>query len=374
MSNSKIKILLVDDMDIIIDIIISHLKTIGQDFIYLKAHNGRDACKIASQNIPDLIIMDWEMPKMNGIDALGLLKKNKLLKDIPVIISSGFSDSINVRKAMDAGAIDYIRKPIDSIELIARVKSVLTLQNNFNELKKKQIEFEIEKSKVEKMLEGLMPAKILEEIKQTGTSRPKRYKNASVIFIDLVDFTIKSKQMSPKRLINELNDIFSSFDKIMTKNQCTRIKTIGDAYLAVCGLPEEDAQHHQKIINAAFLCMEFITRRNTFNPIKWELRIGINSGDIIGSLIGFENYLFDVFGETVNTASRIQSHINPMVIACGKNTYEQTKNDYIFESCGNPNLKGLGEVGIYRIIEEKSISNSSEAFLTEDLTLSPHNF
>ncbi len=99
---------------------------------------------------------------------------------------------------MDAGAIDYIRKPIDSIELIARVKSVLTLQNNFNELKKKQIEFEIEKRKVEKMLEGLMPAKILEEIKQTGTSRPKKYKNASVMFIDLVDFTIKSKQQVPQ--------------------------------------------------------------------------------------------------------------------------------------------------------------------------------
>ncbi len=368
MSKSKIKILLVDDMDIIIEIIISHLKTMGQDFIYLKAHNGRDACKMASQNIPDLIIMDWEMPKMNGIEALGLLKKNNLLKDIPVIISSGFSDSINVRQAMDAGAIDYIRKPIDSIELIARVKSVLALQNKFNELKKKQIEFEIEKKKVEKMLEGLMPPKILEEIKHTGTSKPKRYKSSSVMFIDLVDFTTKSKQMSPKRLINELNDIFSSFDKIIAKNKCTRIKTIGDAYLAVCGLPEETEQHHQRIINAAFLCMEFITRRNTFNPIKWELRIGINSGEIIGSLIGFENYLFDVFGETVNTAARIQSFVNPMVIACGKNTYEQTKNDYIFESYGNPNLKGLGEVGIYHIIEEKPITNSPKAYHTENLT------
>lgn len=136
--SSQVKILLVDDMHVILDIIISYLQEMDENFSFYKATNGRDACKIANHEIPDLIIMDWEMPIMNGLDALQLMKKNEKLKSIPIIISSGFSDSSSVKKALDAGAIDYIKKPIDQIELIARVKSTLSLTNSFNELRKKK--------------------------------------------------------------------------------------------------------------------------------------------------------------------------------------------------------------------------------------------
>ncbi len=351
MKNPPMKILLVDDMDIIMDIIISHLETMGKDFIYLKAHNGREACKMALQAKPNLIIMDWEMPQMNGIDALQHLKKNNTTKDIPVIISSGFSDSINVQEALESGAIDYIRKPIDPIELIARVKSVLTLNSTFEALKQKQLELELEQQKVNRILDGILPSKIVDEIKQTGTSKPQLYKCASVMFADLVGFTVKSKKMSPKRLINELNDIFSSFDQISTKNKCTRIKTIGDAYLMVSGLPETDSDHAFNMIKSAFEFRDFIIARNEISPIKWELRIGISSGDVIGSLVGFENYLFDVFGETVNTASRIQHKCKPNTIAISEFTYLLTLTDFTVKHMGDVKLKGINDIEIFEVID-----------------------
>ncbi len=359
---SPIKILLVDDMSIITDIIISHLDMMDQNFIYFKANNGRDACKIALQAQPDLIIMDWEMPKMNGIDALNLLKKKEETKDIPVIISSGFSEAINVQKALEAGALDYIKKPIDSIELIARVRSVLALTSSIKALKQKQYELETERYKVEKILNGIIPEMVLDEIKKNGHSKPKRYKHASVIFADLVGFTQKTRSMSPKRLINELNDIFSAFDKIIKKHKCTRIKTIGDAYLAVSGLPEENMNHAQNILNAAIDFRNYILFRNKTNIIKWEITIGINSGDVIGSLVGLENFLFDIFGKNVNAASRIENQCSPMDIAVSESTYELTKEQFIFGPKEKAMLKGIGEVCIYNVLDKKDLSDMESSF------------
>jgi len=361
MENGSIKILLVDDMSIIIDIIISHLEEMGQDFIYIKANNGRDACKIAMQSLPDLIIMDWEMPKMTGIDALSLLKKNEKTKDIPVIISSGFSDAKNVRQALETGAIDYIRKPIDPIELTARVRSVIALNTSIRALKQKQIELEDERSKVEKILKGIIPERIFNELKINGSSKPQRYKNSSIMFADLVGFTEKTCCMSPKRLINELNDIFSAFDNIIKKHKCTRIKTIGDAYLAVSGLPDSCEQHAINIVKAAIEFRYYITNRNEGHHTKWEITIGIHSGDIIGSLIGKENFLFDIFGENVNTAARVESQCSPMDIALSQATYNLVKNEFNIESKGLVELKGMKKMELFncnnKIIDEPVLEN-----------------
>lgn len=187
------------------------------------------------------------------------------------------------------------------------------------------------------------------------------------MFTDLVGFTQKTTTMSPKRLINELNDIFSSFDKIISKYNCTRIKTIGDAYLAVAGLPETDESHAKHLIQAAIEFRQFILERNMINPIKWEITIGINSGSIIGSLIGLENYLFDVFGENVNTASRIQTHCSPMCIAVSGYTYNLTRNDFSFKKEGTFTFKGIKTIDIYHVMDVFSEYELSDLFKNFDV-------
>lgn len=350
--SDRIKILLVDDMDVILDIIIIHLGEFGQDFTFLRANNGREACKVALNEKPDLILMDWEMPVMNGIEALSILKKNIRTKDIPVVILSGFTESCNVKVALDSGAVDYLRKPIDAVELIARVRSVLALSSAFEALKKKSHELLLEREKVEKILRGVIPPQVLNEIKDTGHIRPKRYKKASVMFADLVGFTQKTNKMSPKRLINELNDIFSAFDRIVANNNCTRIKTIGDAYLAVSGLPIEDDDHAVHLVQAAIDFRRFIAQRNRIKSIKWDITIGVNSGNIIGSLIGHENFLYDIFGDSVNVAARLQGQCLPMKIAISESTYDNVKNSFECQLKGVVDMKGIDKMNVYNILDD----------------------
>ena len=314
------KILIVDDMSVINELISSILLNHNPNYKILTADNGRNACKLAVSELPHLIIMDWEMPEMSGYEALTRLKKNEVTKDIPVIITSGFTQAENVQKALEAGAIDYVRKPIEKIELTARVQSVLALSDAFTKIKEKNHLLDLERKRTESLLRGYLPDQLAEEILNHGFSKPKRYKNVSILFSDLVNFTAKTNTMSPRRMFDELNEIFPAFNEIMNNNRCTRIKTIGDAYMAACGLPEEDPEHAARIINAAIDMRDFLIERNEMNPVKWEIRIGIHSGDVYGGLIGRNYYQFDVFGDTINVASRMEQFSEPMQINISEET------------------------------------------------------
>jgi adenylate cyclase len=336
------KILIVDDMPVIIELISSFLQKIDQNFTLFSASNGRNACKLAVAQQPDLIIMDWEMPEMSGFEALSKLKKNESTKDIPVIISSGFTQAENVQKALDAGAIDYIRKPIEGVELIARVLSVLALTDAFNKLKEKTFLLNQERMRTESLLRGYLPDQLAEEILNHGFSKPKRYKNVSVLFADLVNFTIKTNSMSPKRMFDELNEIFPEFNTIIKKYDCTKIKTIGDAYMASCGMPDADPEHAMKIVDAAIELRNFLKERNKHHHTQWEIRIGIHSGDVYGGLIGKDYYQFDVFGDTINTSARMQQNCEPMQINISAETKELLAKSYKIKEREPISVKGKG--------------------------------
>jgi class 3 adenylate cyclase len=341
------KILVVDDMPIITDLISSLLRTLNSGFSILTAFNGRNACKIAATEFPDLIIMDWEMPEMSGFEALVKLKRNESTKDIPVIISSGFTQAENVQKALEAGAIDYIRKPIEHTELIARVQSVLALSEAMNKIKENNQLLAHEKQRSEALLRGYIPEQLAEEIINEGFSKPKRYRNVTVLFADLVNFTTKTNSMSPKRMFDELNEIFPAFNTIMKNNQCTKIKTIGDAYMAACGLPNEEPGHALKLTKAAIDMREYLIRRNMTNEIRWEIRIGMHSGDVYGGLIGKEQYHFDVFGDTINTSARMQQYGEPMEINISAATNELIKHHYKTNEREELAVKGKGAMKMY---------------------------
>ncbi|MBN2166728.1 MAG: response regulator [Marinilabiliaceae bacterium] len=325
---NQIKILIVDDMRIIIELVASLLDDLNENFTILKASNGKEACRMAQTHKPDLIIMDWEMPEMSGFDALIKIKKNESTKDIPIIISSGFSESENIKLALEAGAIDYIRKPIDGIELIARVRSVLTLSSTYNKLKEQSVLLNQERQRTENILRGYLPDNLANEILHHGFSKPKRYKNVSILFADLVDFTSNTNLMSPKKMFDELNDIFPAFDDIMSFHNCIKIKTIGDAYLSACGMGDGNEDHAVKLASAAIDMRNYINYRNSISSQKWEIRIGINSGDIFGGLIGKNYYHFDIFGDTINTAARMQQNSEPMQINLSYDTNQQIQKSF----------------------------------------------
>ena len=342
-----IKILIVDDMRIISELIASLLSELNEPFQFIYADNGKEAYKIALASMPDLIIMDWEMPVMSGYDALMRMKKDQTLKDIPVIISSAFDNSDTIRLALEGGAIDYVRKPIDSIELVARVRSVLTLSSTYKALREQSKLLSEERSRNEKLIRGYLPEVVVDEIMHNGYNRPKRYKEVSILFADLVDFTSATNKMSCAHLFNELNDIFPVFDEIMQRHGCMKIKTIGDAYMASCGFPVPDSQHALKLARAAEDMMDFLRMRNNQQHDCWRLRIGICSGDIYAGLIGKDYFRFDVFGDTVNMAARMQQHSDPMQINVAEKTYLRIKNHYNVIERVPFKLKGKGVQRMY---------------------------
>jgi adenylate cyclase len=322
------KILIADDMQIISELIASLLDELNEEMDYIFASNGKEACKMAKSEMPDLIIMDWEMPEMNGIDAMVRIKRNESTQDIPVLIMSAFSDSANIYQALQAGAMDYIRKPIDSVELIARVRSVLTLSSAFNKLKEQRALLQKERQKSEQILKGYLPDEIVAEIADQGYAKPQRHKNVTILFADLVDFTTNTNSMSAKRLFDELNEIFPAFDKLTRYNNCIKIKTIGDAYVAACGLPSPVENHALNIAQLAVDMRNYINERNSTHAFKWKIRTGISSGNVFAGLIGKEHYHFDVFGDTINTSARMQQYSAPMQINMSEETAKLIQSQF----------------------------------------------
>ncbi len=204
-----------------------------------------------------------------------------------------------------------------------------------------------EKEKTEELLLNTLPLKVVNELKENGKSEPVSFDDVTVYFSDIVGFTSISSQLEPKVLIGELNEIFTGFDDIMERNGCERIKTIGDAYLAVSGMPERNNQHAENMVNAAVGIRKFLEERNNSSQIQWQVRIGIHSGKVVGGIVGVKKYIYDVFGDTINTTSRMESNSEPMRINVSDTTYNLLKDKFSFTPREPMEIKGKGEMKMY---------------------------
>jgi class 3 adenylate cyclase len=163
----------------------------------------------------------------------------------------------------------------------------------------------------------------------------------------VVGFTTLSSDLEPKLLIEELSDIFTNFDMIIDRYDCQRIKTIGDAYLCVSGMPVADSLHAHNLLNAALEIVQYLHKRNETSAISWQIRVGINSGPVVGGIVGIKKYLYDVFGDTINTASRMESNSDPMKINISENTWQLVKDDFKIVPRGEFEVKGKGAMRMF---------------------------
>ena len=216
-----------------------------------------------------------------------------------------------------------------------------------NIVAKRTVEIRIEKDKSEKLLLNTLPAKVVTDLKLFGKTEPEIFPEVTVYFSDVCGFTDLSSNLEPKLVISELNEIFTAFDDIMVKNHCERIKTIGDAYLAVCGMPEINENNAENMINASIEIIRFLEERNRKQELQWRIRIGINTGKVVGGIVGVRKYIYDVFGDTINTASRMESNSEPMRINVAENTYLILKDKYPFTVSEPKEVKGKGLMKMY---------------------------
>ena len=204
-----------------------------------------------------------------------------------------------------------------------------------------------EKEKTEQLLLNTLPLKVVNDLKENGKTNPESFEEVTVYFSDIVGFTNISTQLEPALLISELNDIFTAFDDIMENNHCERIKTIGDAYLAVCGMPDRRELHAQQMAQAALEIRDYLAARNQKSDIQWKIRIGLHSGKVVGGVVGVKKYIYDVFGDTINTTSRMESNSEPMRINVSETTYRMLENKFTFTPREPMEIKGKGMMRMY---------------------------
>jgi len=214
-----------------------------------------------------------------------------------------------------------------------------------------------EKKRSDTLLLNILPEEVAEELKETGSSEAKHFDSVSIMFTDFKEFTKLSEKISSRELIDELNYCFKAFDEIIVKHGIEKIKTIGDAYMAVCGLPVPHGNHAQKMIEAALEIRDFIEdykhKRQKEGKPFFEMRIGINSGEVVAGIVGIKKFAYDIWGDAVNTASRMESNGAVGKINISESTYNLVKDDFDFEHRGEIETKGKGKINMY-FVEPKS--------------------
>ena len=203
-------------------------------------------------------------------------------------------------------------------------------------------------TKNEELLLNILPTEVADELKSTGTASAKHFDNVTVLFTDFKNFTTVSEQLSPQELVDELHACFKGFDEIMSKYSIEKIKTIGDAYLAVSGLPQADENHAVHVVNAALEIREFMgKRREILGKKTFEIRIGINSGSVVAGIVGVKKFAYDIWGDTVNTAARMEQNSEPGKINISETTYALVKDKFACEYRGEIDAKNKGKLKMY---------------------------
>lgn len=344
---SKLKILLVEDNPLYLQVLIYSIKDLSEKISIYNTENGKEAFSLIKKIKPDLIITDWNMPQLSGIELTVKIRKTPEISYIPVIMCTIRDSSENLQYAFSKGVSDYITKPFKKIEFIARVRSQLLLSQSYQTIIKQSEVIKAEKEKSDKLIRNILPESIANELKSHDSVKPKLYENVTVYFSDIVGFTGLTNTMDLVYLINELNDMFSAFDDIMKKYNCERIKTVGDAYIAVCGMHEPNKDHALNIINSAFEIISYLKTRNSTNKIKWEIRTGVHTGNLIGGVVGKSKYIYDIFGDTINITSRLEKLSKPMKILISSNTHNIVKSKIAADKKVRLTVKGIGKMDAY---------------------------
>lgn len=205
----------------------------------------------------------------------------------------------------------------------------------------------VEHERSERLLRNILPAELAQELSATGSARPARHEAVSILFTDFSGFTQAASSMPAERMVAELNEIFAAFDDITDACGVEKIKTIGDAYMAAAGLPKPCADHAQRCVRAGLGMIDYLENRNRTEAFKWSLRVGVHSGPVVAGVVGKRKYAFDIWGDTVNVASRMESSGEVGRVNISAYTFDLVRGEFACEYRGKVGAKGKGEIDMY---------------------------
>lgn len=341
------------------------------------AASALEGLDIISRHDIDVIVTDQRMPAMTGIQFLQHIPEN--LDNIRIILT-GFSDIESIIEAINTGKVyRYITKPWDKNELKVTLDNALETvhlrRNNKHliaelqesnehleekvqlrtaEIEKQRVLIAEEKEKADSLLLNILPGQVVDELKESGHFTARRHDQVSVAFADIKDFTHIAEALSSEDLVSELDHMFQAFDDIVERHRIEKIKTIGDAYMFVSGLDDEEGSDSVcRIVKAALEMQRFALAREAIRQkegkLGFKIRIGINTGPVIAGIVGKRKFTYDIWGDTVNVAARIEQHGHLSRVNISESTYGFIRNDFSCVSRGNVHAKNKGEIAMYYI-------------------------
>ena len=367
-------ILCIDDERVVLNGLQSQLgRDFGSSYVIEIAESGEEALALIKEildggrDIP-VVISDQMMPGIKGHELLRRI--HEISPATYTILLTGHSDIEAVTEAVNpANLYRYMAKPWEGNDLVLTVREAikgfyqglqLEKQNKLLDRHNKELEIlvaertqqlQAEKRKSDELLLNVLPEEVAAELKEKGEATPRQYEMVSLLFTDIQGFTGLASEVSPTELIQTLNEFYSAFDDIIERHDLEKIKTIGDSYMCAGGLPTENRTNAIDAVAAACEIQEGVAKWNE-GPIdkglgRWDVRIGIHTGRLIAGVIGKKKFAYDVWGDAVNVAARIESGGETGKVNISKATYELVKGKYSCKYRGKVEAKGKGEVDMY---------------------------
>jgi len=344
MANRGGYLLVVDDNEMNRDLLSRRLER--QGYTVAIAGDGREALEKMRAEAFDLVLLDVMMPEMNGYQTLEHIKADPVLRHVPTIMISAIDEIDSIVRCIELGAEDYLPKPFNPVLLKARVGAVLEKKLLRDQEQAYLAQIQIEKQRADDLLHVILPDNIVAELKATNMVKPRRHDNVAVLFCDIVDFTAYCDRREPEEVIGYLQQLIEIFEAIADRNGLEKIKTVGDSFMSTAGLlrPMDNP-----VLNCVRCGLEMVSVTPSFTPM-WQVRVGVHVGPVVAGVIGRQQYQFDVWGDTVNMAARIESVGISNAVNVSSDAWQQIAHLCRGESIGLVQVKGKhGEIELFRV-------------------------
>jgi len=342
-------ILIVDDNEDNRFTLASRLEACGYGNI-VTAENGRVALEQMRRTPVDLVLLDIMMPELDGYGMLEELHTDTVLRDVPVVMISALEDMSSVVRCIGLGATDYLTKPFNPVLLKARVDNCIEKARYKAQALAHFAHIESERRRADDLLNSVLPRSIARALKLNGRLAPQRYEDVAVLFCDVVGFTAYAEKHPPEIVFTELEVLVDHFEDIAQKYGLEKIKTVGDAFMATANLLSPlDEPVHAAVAYA--LDMAAATQRVRAD---WAVRIGIDFGPVSAGIMGKRQFQFDVWGDTVNTAARIEEYGRPGSVNVSGRAWLQLHNRAQGHSLGFVDLKSKEKIEVVECVGLRS--------------------
>ncbi len=345
------RILVVDDDEAIRALVVQQLRRERHDPV--PASSGEEALRLLRQSDFDLVLLDLNMPGMDGEEVLKRIVSDPRLRETPVIMVSSAVDQDNVLRCIESGAIDYLLKPVKPVILRARLTSTLARKRWRDADRHYRERLELEKRKSDSLLLNILPRQTVMRLSAGEDVIADAFDDATVLFSDFVGFTRFAAALTPRQVVEALNRVFSEFDRLVVQLNVEKIKMIGDAYMAAAGVPMPRLDHAEAIADLALGMQRVLTELNPSLVAPLQMRVGVASGPVVAGVIGTHKFAYDVWGHTVNMASRHESYCEPGRIHVSVETADRLRDKYVLESRGIMNIRGRGDVETFFLLGKK---------------------